>query len=532
MERKKLPIGIQNFQDFHNENYLYIDKTQWVYQMLTTGKNYFLSRPRRFGKSLLLSTLKEVFQGRKELFEGLWIEDKWDFTKTYPVVHISLGATGFKEIGLSRALYSIINESAEQHGIILTEDGNPRRFQELLRKLYAKKGAVVVLIDEYDKPIVDCLDNTELAHINRDILHDFYIVLKENPTFLQFIFITGISKFSKVSIFSALSHLSDLSMNDNYATMLGYTQEELETYFAPYMPQALTKQNFTQQELLDKLKFWYDGYTWDGMTRMYNPFSIVNFFNECRFKNYWFSTGTPTFLTIMARQQKFYDMDATEVEQSAFDTFDVDNLNAPAIMFQTGYLTIKKHDTARERFTLGYPNNEVRKAFLTFMIEAYSFVQVNDTSPWAIRLEKAFYRRDLQEVMSLMNTMFANIPSHIFDKDSERYYHSLMHLLLHYLGTFIQSEVNTNNGRIDSVIHTPDHIYVMEYKLNKTAQEALNYLYKQQYLVPYLHTEKELIAVGIGFSSATKQIAEWKAKVIVKRVNPRGTRIKKIIRIS
>ena len=527
MERKKLPIGIQDFQDFHNENYLYIDKTEWVYQLLTQGKNYFLARPRRFGKSLLLSTMKEVFQGRKELFEGLWIENKWDWTKKNPVVHLSLGAIGFKEIGLSRSLYSILNSCAAEHGITLTEDSNPLRFRELLEKVYAKSGRVAVLIDEYDKPIVDCLNDIPQANKNRDILHDFYIVLKDNPQFLHFIFITGISKFSKVSIFSALSHLSDISMKYDYATMLGYTQQELESSFKPYMPQAMKRLNLTEEQLLNKLKFWYNGYSWDGQTKMYNPFSIVNFFAHCEFKNFWFSTGTPSFLTILARQQHFYDMDSVETAESAFDTFDVENLNAQAIMFQTGYLTIKKHDVATQRYTLGYPNNEVRKAFLTFMIEAYSFTQVNNAAPWAIRLEKAFFQRNLKEVMSLMNTMFADIPSYIFDKDSEKYYHSLMHLLLHYLGTFVQSEVNTSDGRIDSVIHTPNHIYVMEYKLNKTAQEALNYIYKQQYLVPYLHTEKELIAVGIGFSSETKKISEWKERIIVKRVNPRAVSIKK-----
>ena len=522
MEKKKLPIGIQEFKDFHTENYLYIDKTEGIYQILTRGKNYFLSRPRRFGKSLLISTMKEIFNGNKDLFEGLWIYDKWDWSKTNPVIHLSFGTAGYKQIGLDKALSEMLDFQASAHGVNLNGESNSYKFKELLAQLYAKKGKIAVLIDEYDKPIIDFISNTEVAKANRDILKTFYEVLKDNQTYLQFVFLTGVSKFSKLSIFSALNHLSDISLSADYATLLGYTQSELESYFVDYMPKAVEKTGLDRKELLLEIKNRYNGYSWDGQTRVYNPFSVLNFFDQCDFRNYWFSTGTPSFLTVLAREQSFHDVDGIEVKEDTFDTFDVENLNTIAIMFQAGYLTIKHYDRKKQIYTLAYPNEEVRTAFLTFMIEAYAFVQVNNVSPWAIRLEKAFLRRDLQEVMSLTNTMFANIPSHIFDKDAEKYYHSLMHLLLHYLGTFIESEVNTNSGRIDSVIHTPNHIYVLEYKLNKSAQEALNYIYKQQYLVPYLHTEKELIAVGISFSSETKKIVEWKEKVIVKRVNPRA----------
>jgi hypothetical protein len=484
--------------------------------LLTEGYYYFLSRPRRFGKSLLLSTLAEIFKGSKELFEGLWIEDKWDWTKTNPVIHISFAAVGFKEIGLNNAIKGILNAHAQEYDITLSSEGNAQRFRELLQKIHAKQGRVVVLIDEYDKPIIDYIDNIPQANENRDILREFYIVLKDNQQYLKFVFLTGITKFSKVSIFSALNHLTDISMNDSYAALLGYTQEELESSFKEYIPQAMTAHNMTEPQLLHALKFWYNGYSWDGKIKMYNPFSIINFFNDKSFKNFWFSTGTPTFLTILVRQQQFYDLEDMETDETAFDTFDVENLNAQAVMFQTGYLTIKKYDFRNQIYTLGYPNNEVRKAFLAYMLEAYSFVQVNNVSPTFIKMQRAFERKDLETVIELINKMFANIPYQIFDGTSEKYFHSLVHLMLHYLGTNIESEINTNKGRLDSVVQTPQYIYILEFKFDKSAQIALDDIEKRGYTEKYLHSGKEIIAVGINFSSKKKCIDDWLPKEISK----------------
>ena len=424
MELKKLPIGVQDFRILREQNSLYIDKTELIFGMLKEANYYFLARPRRFGKSLLVSTMKELFQGSKELFEGLWIEDKWDWSQKYPVLHFSFAAVGFREIGLDAAIDSLLNRAARQFDVALSEKSNPLRFRELLEKINEKHGKIVVLIDEYDKPIIDYIDNVEKSNENRDILRDFYVVLKDTPQYLHFVFITGISKFSKVSIFSALNHLNDISMNDKYALLLGYSQEELEVSFKPYFPEAMKRNDLTENELLDALKFWYNGYSWDGVRRVYNPFSILNFFNAFDFKNFWFSTGTPTFLTILARQQQFYDLDEIDTEQTAFETFDVENLNAQAIMFQTGYLTVKKHDRKNQIYTLSYPNNEVRKAFLQYMIEAYSFVQIGNIAPTIIKMQRALQQKDLETVIELVNFMFANIPANIFDGTSEKYFHS------------------------------------------------------------------------------------------------------------
>jgi Predicted AAA-ATPase/PD-(D/E)XK nuclease superfamily len=509
MVQKKLPIGIQEFTQFKEAEYLYIDKTEHVFNIINEGRFYFLSRPRRFGKSLLLSTMKEVFKGNQSLFEGLWIYNKWDWSQKYPVIHLSFATSGYREIGLTRAVFGMIEWYAYEFEVTLTQEGNALRFKELLYKIHEKHGSVVVLIDEYDKAIVDYIDDVAQANENRDILRDFYVVLKDNTQYLRFVFITGITKFSRVSIFSALNHLNDISMNDKYATLTGYTQAELEHYFTSYFPEAETINEMSHQELLAELKFWYNGYSWNGKDFVYNPFSILKFFAENRFYNFWFSTGTPTFLSVLARNEQFYDLDAIETDQTSFDTFDMGNLNAEAVMFQTGYLTVKKYNRREQIYTLGYPNNEVRKAFLEYMIEAYTFVQVNAVPPTVIKMRRAFERKDIQTVIELVNTMFANIPSHIFDGTSEKYFHSLMHILLNYLGTHIESEINTNKGRIDSVIHTPQYIYILEFKFDKTAEIALNDIKSRDYSEKYSHSDKEIIAVGINFSSKKKCIDDW-----------------------
>ena len=512
MKKKKLPIGVQDFRLMQEDNNLYIDKTEYVYKLVTEGYYYFLSRPRRFGKSLLLSTLHELFRGSRELFKGLWIEDKWDWSKTNPVIHISFAAAGYKEIGLREAIDEIITYHAQKHNIALFNKSTSTRFKELVEKLYVQSGKVVVLIDEYDKPIIDYIDNVPEAETNKEILRDFYVVLKDNSQYLQFVFITGISKFSKVSIFSALNHLRDISLREEYATLLGYTQEELDVHFEPYMSKAAQKNEMTLDELSIAVKTWYNGYSWDGITKVYNPFSILNFFDDCAFKNFWFSTGTPTFLSVLARQQQFYDLDEIETEQNAFETFDIAQLNPQAVMFQTGYLTIKKYDRKNQFYTLGYPNKEVRKSFLEYMIEAYSFVQINNVPPTVIKMQRAFERKDVETVIYLINTMFANIPYQIFDGTSEKYFHSLIHLLLNYLGTNIESEINTHRGRLDSVIQTPQYIYILEFKFDKSAQIALDDIEKRGYEDKYSHSDKEIIPVGINFSSAAKCINDWKVK--------------------
>lgn len=514
MELKRLPIGVHEFPDFKEDKLLYIDKTEHIHRLVTRGKYYFLSRPRRFGKSLLLSTLKCLFQGRKELFEGLWIEDKWDWSVSYPVIHISFLSVHARELGIEEGIYKMLQDEAQRHNIKLTETTNSLCFTEIIRVLYERHGKVVVLIDEYDKAIVDFLDDKPRANEHKLALKSFYEVLKNNQEYFHFVFLTGITKFSKISVFSALNHLSDISLNEEYSNLLGYTQSELESSFDAYMPHAAQKLKMSEKTLLKYLKIWYNGYNWTGKETLYNPFSILCFFNENAFKNFWFATGTPTFLTLMAREQAFYDLDNIATRQEAFDTFEIDELDPQAVMFQTGYLTVKKFDPRTGNYVLGYPNKEVRQSFLAYMIHAFAYMRVNNVSPLVIQMEQALISKDLDKVMSIVNTMFSTIPSHIFIKDVESYYHSLMHLLLNYLGTFIDSEINTNNGRIDAIIHTPKCIYAFEFKLDASADAALKQIYDKGYLLKYKHRKKELIAVGVNFSSITKKIEAWKKEIV------------------
>lgn len=515
MNKRKLPIGVQDFKQLREENLLYIDKTAHIHRLVTEGYYYFLSRPRRFGKTLLFSTLEALFRGEKHLFEGLYIADKWDWEKKYPVVRITFAASGYHELGLLEAIREILALQAHNNNIELQSKSVVTQFAELIRKLHdIHQQKVVVLIDEYDKPIIDYLDNPEKASENRQILRDFYLVLKSSSAHLQFIFLTGVSKFSQISIFSALNHLIDISMNHHYSTLLGYTETELNAAFYPYMQEIVETSKINLVELQENIKKWYNGYSWDGKTTVYNPFSILNFFNESKFKNYWFATGTPTFLTVLAQKQRFYDLEEIELLTEAFDSFDIEDLNPHAIMFQTGYLTIKKYDENSQIYTLGYPNFEVRKSFLTYMLSAYTFSKVYEVSAAVTQMQLAFEKNDLNTVVELTNAMFAGIPYQIFEGNSEKYFHSMLHLLLSYLGTNIQSEINTNKGRLDAVVHTPQYLYILEFKYNKSAEIALNDIENRAYKEKYASQNKKIIAVGINFSTEHKGINDWKTKIL------------------
>ncbi len=360
---KKLPIGIQDFRKLREGGFLYIDKTESIYQLSAHSGYYFLSRPRRFGKSLLVSTMRELFLGSKELFEGLWIEDKWDWERRHPVLHIPFSSLGYKSLGLERALQELLDEVIETYDLEVNEEALEKKFREVLESLSKKENEVVLLIDEYDKPIIDYLGNKiEQAKTNQQILKNFYSVIKDSDPHLRLVFITGVSKFSKVSIFSDLNNLEDLTLSDYLtAGMMGYTQEELEYYFKDYIPPTAEALNFSEEELLLKVKEWYNGYSWDGKNFVYNPFSILNFFKKRAFHNFWFHTATPSFLIKLLKEKPYYQFDNLEVGEAAFESFELDNIDVVALLFQTGYLTIKSVDEFHI-YTLGYPNREVRQS--------------------------------------------------------------------------------------------------------------------------------------------------------------------------
>lgn len=499
---QKYPIGIQDFLEVRVNNYLYIDKTESIYKVTSVGKYNFLSRPRRFGKSLLVSTLDYLFKGRKDLFTGLFIEDKWDWSKKNPVIKISFSNIGHKYLGLKDAIDKRLNEIAQEFEISLTATTIDQKFKEIIEILAKNVGKVVVLIDEYDKPIIDYLGtDTAKAVENRDVMKAFYSILKDADPHLQFVFITGVSKFARVSIFSDLNNLLDLTIDNRMSGICGITQIELEHYFAEEL----------KEFDINQIKIWYNGYTWDLKTRVYNPFSLLNFFIKKQFQNFWFETGTPTFLINLTKELQLFDFDKQETSLIHLSTFDIENIDLIPLMFQTGYLTFKDYDEIGEIYTLGFPNKEVKKSYLEILLDAYTspvsgkrgIVMVNE-------LRKLLIANDLERLQSILNTLYQSIPYTLWQKDNEAYYHAIIHLTFNLLGIYVDSEIMLSDGRIDTLVRLEKYVYCFEFKLDVSVDEALTQIKQKGYLQPYLNSGKECIAIGVNFSKELKKIAEIK----------------------
>ncbi len=508
---KRLPVGIQNFGEIQTGNYLYIDKTAQVFRLIDEGKYYFLSRPRRFGKSLLLSTLEAVFQRKKELFKGLYIEDKWNWDMTYPVIHLSFNTVNYKTAGLEKALHYALDKQAAKYGFELNSIEYDAKFEELIQTL-AKKNKVALLIDEYDKPLIDYLDKENLhqAKAHQKILKNFYSVIKDSDQYLKFLFITGVSKFSKVSIFSDLNHLRDITFERHYAAICGYTQTELEDYFAPYENETMSIQEIDRATLYKKIKTWYNGYSWDARTRLYNPFSILRFFASSEFRNYWFSTGTPTFLINLLKERFIYDFNEVETSHFAIESYDLDHLDTLPLLLQTGYLTVKSQD--EHLVVLTYPNSEVKASMLGYLLAGFRHSFPSTSTPIVHKVHLAFKRNDMEAVMQQINYVFSTIPNIIFQAKTEGYYQSLIHLTFTYLGIYLQSEVNTSRGRCDTVVYTDTHVYILEFKLDKPVEKALEQITKKAYIDAFKaqHPNKTIVKVGISFDSSKKEVGDWK----------------------
>jgi Predicted AAA-ATPase/PD-(D/E)XK nuclease superfamily len=509
---KNLPIGIQTLSEIRANNCIYVDKTELVHRLVTTGKYYFFSRPRRFGKSLLISTLKSLFLGQKNLFEGLWINDKWNWDQTNPVIHISFDAVDYQGHGLEKAILKQLKRHADAYSITLIETTLKSQFEELLERLAASKGKVVLLIDEYDKPIIDYLEDSRLdqAKANRLILRDFYSVLKNADPYLQLVFITGISKFSKVSLFSHLNNLDDITIHEDYGTLTGYTSEELEHYFDDYLKAIEIKLHLSREALMENMRVWYNGYSWDGESRVYNPFGTLNFLSKRMFKNYWFTTGSPAFLIQQMRKYNRFDVENSVVDSTILDKYDIDNLALIPLLFQTGYLTVKSINPMTGELVLDYPNQEVRQSMYAFLIDdiaqnphrIYTGMTIQD-------LNRAFLAKDLTQVQVILNSLLADLPSETYQKQSEGLYHGLVHLVFNYLGMFAQSEVHSSNGRADAIVQTLTDVYIFEFKFNKTAAEAVVQIKKNKYADKYRAANKTITGIGVNFSSDKKQIDGW-----------------------
>jgi Predicted AAA-ATPase/PD-(D/E)XK nuclease superfamily len=509
---KNLPIGIQSFAKLREMNCVYVDKTRLIHQLATTGAFYFLSRPRRFGKSLLVSTMKELYAGNKALFEGLWIENNWDWSKKNPVLHFSFDAMAYQQVGLKKAIENELNHIAKSLSLTIEAESYKEKFKELIEKVSEKYGKVVLLVDEYDKPILDYLETSTMssAKENRDILREFYGVLKNADEHLELVFITGISKFSKVSIFSHLNNLQDITLSPKYAVLTGYTQEEIEQYFEDYLQLIQERLQTTRKILLDTMRVWYNGYSWDGINRVYNPFGTLNFFSSQQFQNFWFATGSPRFLIDQMKRLEVFNVENIIVNNATLDKFDLDNIELIPLLFQTGYLTVKELDVWTGDMVLDYPNKEVRETMYQFLIDEIARNPHRTHTGMTIKdLSKAFNANDLENVREIINSLLADLPAETFQKQTEGLYHGLVHLVFSYLGVMIQSEVHSSKGRADSIVQTANEIYIFEFKFNKTAQEAIEQINKKGYASKYTTSGKKIRGIGVNFNSATRQIDDW-----------------------
>ena len=503
-----LPIGQQYLSSIRADKCVYVDKTAYIYNLCRPlDRAYFLSRPRRFGKSLTLDTIHQLFVGNRALFEGLWIEDKWDWSETYPVIRLSFANIG-QEYGLAEGLVSTLNRIAGKFKLTLEKIHPGAAFNELIEKVVEKTGQkVVVLIDEYDKPIVDYIDPYDLTKANaqRDILKQFFGILKDASIYIRFLFITGVSKFSKVSIFSDLNHLFDLTLDPEFAGLCGYTQTELEHYFAPYF-------KVMPPDTPEKMKTWYNGYSWDAKTFVYNPFSVLNFFKIKQYRNFWFETGTPTFLVRLMRKRFDYKLEQTEVSDLILESFTLeklDNLDLYSLLLQTGYLTIKEI-TPYGKFILNYPNQEVKHAFGQFLLSQYTDTLVS--VPYGANILEALDKNNVGRMIEVVNSLIQAVPDQNYIKNEEKFFHAIIHLIFTMVGIDVRSEVHTPTGRMDTIIITAQRIFLFEFKLHETAQAALQCIEDRHYAESLRHRNLPITAVGVSFSPKTKGVEEWKQK--------------------
>ena len=511
------PIGIQTFKDIRTDDFAYVDKTAYVYRLATKGKCYFLSRPRRFGKSLLLSTLKAYFQGKKELFEGLAIaqlEKEW---KQYPVLHIDLNA---EQYSTPEALTSTLNLSLlhweKLYGTGDGEDSVAKRFRGVIVRAaqQSSEGKVVILIDEYDKPLLEAIGNPELQDEYRKILKAFYSNIKSCDEYIRFAFLTGVTKFSHLSIFSGLNNLKDISLDPRYAGLCGFTQDELETAFAEGIDEFAEAEGVGRERILELLKEHYDGYHFsrDLTVGVYNPFSIINAFDDNALNAYWFATGTPNFLAEVVKQTDFPLDKLTAEEQTAEDLAAIDAMyeNPIPLFFQSGYLTIKGYDSRFCSYQLGFPNTEVEQGFAQFMATYYHGRSRNGGFS-IVRFVKAVEAGDVDGFMTLLKAFYADGDYQLVGS-LEIYFQNSLMMLFKLLGFYVQVERHTSKGRMDVTIQTNDYIYILELKVDESAETALRQIEEKQYAAPFSADQRKLFKIGVCFSSEERGIGEWKVE--------------------
>ena len=536
---RKLPIGIQSFEKLRRDEYLYIDKTPFIWKLVQTSSPYFLSRPRRFGKSLFLSTLAAYFLGQKELFKGLYLEkaeeeqavlENRTAWQEYPVFYLDFNIGQYLESeALSERLDSLLQEQESLYGILVAKEEESfyaSRFERLLKATYQQTGKqVVILVDEYDKPLLQTMVvNEALNEQYRNELKAFYSVIKTCDEYIRFAFLTGVTKFSKISIFSDLNNLRDISLEKHYAGICGMSQKELEANFQPEIQVLADSQDLTYQETLTALQQWYDGYCFAPAGEgMYNPFSLLNAFAKERFGSYWFETGTPTFLVNYLKEAHYFipDLDGQVVlTESELQTYRAIAQEPFPILFQSGYLTIKEYIKEARLYRLGFPNDEVRYGFLENLLPAYTVVPFGETGKSVWQFVEDVRKGNVNGFMERMQSLIAGVSYDNFSnkelKLREQNYQTAVYLIFKLMGQFVQTEVHCSMGRADCVVITIDTVYIFEFKLsgNGSAEDALEQIKENAYAAKYKTSGKKIVLIGTSFSEEIRTIKDWKTEVL------------------
>ncbi len=510
---KIYPVGIQSFEKIREGGYCYIDKTSLIYSLVKSGQYYFLSRPRRFGKSLLISTLEAYFLGKKELFKGLAMEGLEKDWTTHPVLHLDLNTQKYDTPeALNNVLEENLNYWESLYGASESEIGVARRFNGIIRRAAEKAGQkVVVLVDEYDKPMLQAIGNEPLLTDYRNTLKAFYGALKSNDNYLRFALLTGVTKFSKVSVFSDLNNLMDISLSNRFANICGITENELYRNLEEDIRLLAEANGMNETEARQTLKEWYDGYHFAEHTEdIYNPFSLLNTLAEMKFGSYWFETGTPTFLVELLQRSK-YDLHRLTEEMATADSLggiDTMETNPVPILYQSGYLTIKGFDKEFRTYELGFPNKEVEEGFTKFLLPNYASLSSGNPSFEISSFVREVRSGNIDAFMRRLQSFFADTPYELA-RDLERHYQNVLFIVFKLLGFYTQAEYRTSNGRIDMVVKTDRYIYVMEFKLDGTAEEAIRQINEKGYAAPFASDGRTLYKIGVNFSNTIRGIEGW-----------------------
>ena len=512
----KYPIGIQDFDKIINEGYTYVDKTELIYKLVHEGSYYFLSRPRRFGKSLLMSTLDAYFSGKRELFKNLAIEKLEEDWTAYPVLHLDLNTGKYNsKDSLTHALDDFLSRLEANYGTFHSEKTLELRFMGIIERIYHKTGKpVVILVDEYDKPLLQSINNKELQEDFRATLKAFYSVLKTQDRYIRFALLTGVTQFGKVSVFSDLNNLIDISMDEGYDTLCGITEEEMHRYFEESIQKLAERYKISYEETCARLKKRYDGYHFvEYGTGVYNPFSLLSTFRASKFGSYWFETGTPTFLVQLLQRENFYLPDLTQQQVSAdmLNCIDTMDRNPIPVIYQSGYLTIKDYDEEFKVYTLGFPNEEVEEGFANYLLPYYAHTGSEGAPMYVRNFVLALRNGRPEQFMKRMQVLFADTDYKIVG-NAELYFQNAFYIVTKLLGFYTEVERTISDGRIDMIVKTKDYIYIFEFKYDQNADIALQQIENKGYAQPFVTDGRKIVKIGVNFSREHRCIDEWKIK--------------------